>query len=83
MQRAAASAGANLAEGRERESDADFAHFVTMAAGSIAEVQYYLILARDLGDVSDAQIAPVAALAAETLRVVKAFRRALGAGSDG
>jgi four helix bundle protein len=77
MRRAASSAGANLAEGRERESDADFAYFVTMAAGSIAEVQNFLILARDLNYLSDEDLQPVLVLAAEALRVVRALRRSI------
>jgi len=49
LQRASASIGANLAEGCGRETDADFKRFVQMAAGSACEVEYHLILARDLG----------------------------------
>ncbi|MFO0790318.1 MAG: four helix bundle protein [Pirellulales bacterium] len=49
LQRAAASIGANLAEGCGRETDADYKRFVQMASGSACEVEYHLILARDLG----------------------------------
>jgi four helix bundle protein len=48
LQRASASTGANLAEGCGRETDADFKRFVQMASGSACEVEYHLILARDL-----------------------------------
>lgn len=48
LQRASASIGANLAEGCGRETDADYKRFVQMAAGSACEVEYHLILARDL-----------------------------------
>ncbi|MEM6330584.1 MAG: four helix bundle protein [Planctomycetota bacterium] len=48
LRRAAASVGANLAEGCGRGSDADFARFVQMASGSASEVDYHLLLARDL-----------------------------------
>ena len=48
LQRASASIGANLAEGCGRETDADFKRFVQMASGSACEVEYHLILARDL-----------------------------------
>ncbi len=77
MCRAAVSAAANLAEGRERESDRDFAHFATMSADSLGEVQYYLILLRDLGVVADSNIAPVVNLAAGALRLTKALRESL------
>jgi four helix bundle protein len=48
IQRAAASIGANLAEGCGRESDADFKRFVQIARGSACEVEYHLLLAHDL-----------------------------------
>jgi len=49
LQRAAASIGANLAEGCGRESDADFRRFVHIASGSACEVECHLLLAKDLG----------------------------------
>jgi four helix bundle protein len=48
LQRASASIGANLAEGCGRATDADYRRFVQMASGSACEVEYHLILARDL-----------------------------------
>ena len=48
LQRASASIGANLAEGCGRETDADYRRFVQMACGSACEVEYHLLLARDL-----------------------------------
>jgi four helix bundle protein len=46
--RAAASIPANIAEGCGRGSDADFASFLQMAMGSAGELEYHLLLARDL-----------------------------------
>jgi four helix bundle protein len=48
LQRATASIGANLAEGCGRETDADFKRFVQIACGSACEVEYHLLLAKDL-----------------------------------
>lgn len=48
LRRCAASVPANLAEGRSRTSDKDFARFVGIALGSINETDYYLLLCRDL-----------------------------------
>ena len=49
MRRACSSIPANLAEGAGRGSDAEFARFCTIALGSATELDYFLLLARDLG----------------------------------
>lgn len=49
MRRASASIPANIAEGCGKESDADFCRYIQIAMGSASEVDYHLILARDLG----------------------------------
>jgi len=77
MRRAAVSAAANIAEGQQRGSEADFGHFLHIAAGSVAEIQYYLILVRDLGYIEGVQLQDTVSLAAETLRVIKALRDSL------
>ena len=48
MRRASASIGANIAEGACRRGDVDFARFLQMAVGSASELEYHLLLARDL-----------------------------------
>jgi four helix bundle protein len=45
---AAASIGANLAEGRRRRSDPEMRRFVQIALGSANELEYHLLLAKDL-----------------------------------
>lgn len=49
IRRAAASVGANLAEGCGRKGDREFARFLYFALGSASELEYHLILALDLG----------------------------------
>jgi four helix bundle protein len=49
MRRAAVSIGANVAEGAGRRRALDKARLYTIAQGSLEELKYYLILAKDLG----------------------------------
>lgn len=49
FRRAAASIGANIAEGCGKKSRADFARFLQTALGSASELEYELLLAHDLG----------------------------------
>jgi four helix bundle protein len=48
MRRASASIGANIAEGSCRKGDAEFGRFLQIAIGSASELEYHLLLARDL-----------------------------------
>ena len=49
MRRSSASIAANIAEGCGKRTDTDFARFVQNAFGSASELEYHLLLARDLG----------------------------------
>jgi four helix bundle protein len=54
IRRAAASIGANLAEGCGRRTDGEFGRFLLIAMGSASESTYHLLLARDLKFLNEA-----------------------------
>jgi four helix bundle protein len=53
MRRAASSIPTNIAEGCGRNSDIEMARFMEIAMGSASELQYLLLLARDLTYLSE------------------------------
>ena len=58
MRRAAVSIPANIAEGFKRKGKKDKCNFYNIAAASLEEIRYYLILVKDLGyaeDVGDSE----------------------------
>ena len=53
LRRASSSIGANIAEGCGRMSQKEFHHFLSIAIGSASEVEYFLLLAKDLNYVAE------------------------------
>lgn len=75
IRRAATSIPTNIAEGCGRESTVDFARFLQIGMGSAKELEYHLLLARDL-----AYISPDAycALTEETTQVQRMLHAYIG-----
>lgn len=48
LRRASASIPTNISEGCGRDSDAEFSRFLTIAIGSASEVEYLILLSKDL-----------------------------------
>jgi four helix bundle protein len=82
MRRAAMSIPTNIAEGSGRGSHADFARFAQIAIGSASEVEYLLLLARDLRYVDMATHESLEARVIEVKRMLTAFLRKLRADSE-
>lgn len=66
MRRAIVSVPANIAEGYAAVGKGQFGRYLDIAQGSLAEVEYYLILAQDLTYISPSQYDQAESLRAET-----------------
>jgi four helix bundle protein len=77
LRRSCASIPANIAEGCGRSGDQEFARFAQIAAGSASELQYHLLLSRDLGFLNDRCYLPLQANVIEIKRMLAALIRKL------
>ncbi|MGO9517604.1 MAG: four helix bundle protein [Candidatus Korobacteraceae bacterium] len=73
IRRAVASIPTNLAEGCGRWGDGDMGRFVQIAMGSASEVDYQLVLAKDLGYLQKAEWEGLAAEVSEIRRMLTVF----------
>ena len=65
LKRSASSVPTNIVEGNERNSNKEFIQFAFTAKASLAESKYQLLLAKDLGFVSDTDYKNILGLANE------------------
>ena len=73
MRRASASIPANIAEGCGRGGKAELARYLQVAMGSASEVEYHLLLARDLGLFDLPQYSELDASVTEVKRMLTSF----------
>lgn len=78
IRRSAASVPANIAEGSGRRGDREFSRFVRISLGSATELEYHLLLSRDIGlldptthDQLSSKIVRVQGMLAGLLRVLQ------------
>jgi four helix bundle protein len=83
MRRSAASIPSNIAEGCGRDGDGDLGRFLQIASGSAAELEYQLILARNLGYIEADEYQRLAALLDEVSRMLTSFRQRVQVSSPG
>ncbi|MBA2304302.1 MAG: four helix bundle protein [Acidobacteria bacterium] len=80
--RAAVSVPAILAEGAGRNGDREFRRFVRIALGSASELEYHLLLARDLGLIPGATHDRVSSAAGEVKRMLSGLAATLSKEPD-
>ena len=73
IRRAASSIAANIAEGCGRDGDAEFKRFLQMAMGSASELDYHLLLARDLELLAAATYDELSSAVTDVKRMLAAF----------
>ena len=73
LRRAAVSIGANLAEGCGRRTSNELARFVRIAMGSASELDYHLLLSRELGFMTGDDFASASATLTEVRKMLTSF----------
>ena len=79
LRRAGSSIAANLAEGCGRNGDMEFARFCSMAMGSASELEYHLLLAKDLKLIKSTDYQELDQRATEVKRMLTALMQKLKA----
>ena len=79
IRRASSSVPANIAEGCGREGEMELARFLRIAAGSASELEYHLLLAKDLGMLKDSDHERLAKETTEIKRMLTSFIQKLKA----
>jgi four helix bundle protein len=77
IQRCAISIPSNIAEGHARGSTREFLRFLSIAAGSAAELQTQVLLARRLGYLNEANTAPIMESAIRIAKMLHGLRNSL------
>jgi four helix bundle protein len=78
LRRSATSIAANVAEGHSRTHRKEFLHFLSIAHGSLAELQTLLSVAERVGLAAAAEVALARSLGDEVSRMLTVMRARLG-----
>jgi len=82
LQRAAVSVPSNIAEGNARGSLREYLRFLSIASGSVAEVQTQLLLIVDLGLVAEDAVESAMALAERVSQMLYRMKQSLRSNLD-
>jgi four helix bundle protein len=77
LRRSAVSVPSNIAEGQGRATTKDFLHFLSVAQGSLNELETQLILSRELDYLAEGPLAQLLACCAEVGRIMHGLRNSL------
>ncbi len=77
FQRSAISVPANIAEGYERNHKKEYIQFLSIAKGSLGEVETYLLLAKDVGYLPTEEYGKVDEKRKQSARLLKGLIRSL------
>ena len=83
MRRAATSVASNIAEGSGQVTSAQFVRYLTIALGSLRELDYQVLLARDLGVIAGSDSVRLDARVDEVSRMLTVFRSRVAARASG
>ena len=79
IRRAAISIASNIAEGCGRSTETEFARFLQIVTGSASEVEYQVLLARDLGFLNSLEFEKLDSNVPEVKRMLTGLIRKLSA----
>jgi four helix bundle protein len=77
IRRASASVPANIAEGQGRDHTKEFVHFLSVAKGSLAELETHLLLSHRVGLMKQHQLDAILLLVERVGKMLTALRKAL------
>src|SRR5262245_54229530 len=77
IRRAAASIPANIAEGQGREHTKEFLHHLSVARGSLMELETHLMLSQRVGLLDQARTTPILTRTERLSRMLSGLRKAL------
>ena len=78
LRRAVLSVPTNIAEGSKRQTNPEYARFLNIAEGSLAETEYLMMVSRDLGYLPAAVAKSALAEAEEISKMLHSLRSKVG-----